>query len=318
MLNCQLPRKFLYCAIKVGLLVSLLWLSKESVAQQDFAWQLEEDHLTISCDKQPIAKYVFGDEKIPRPYWSDIRTLSGIQVTRNHPPRVDIDATDHEGLHTGIWLSFGDVSGNDYWRLKATTKQIQFIDQPKVVDKQLRFTVLNHYLASNDQRPIMQETCRYTLAFREFGYALEIESKFEAIEEVHFGDQEEMGLGIRVATPLVVDRKQGGQIFDSSGRRDGAEIWGKTADWCDYSGTIDNQFVGLTVTPSFKNFRPSWCHARDYGFLAMNPFGRKAFTGGEVSDVRLVPGEKLELGYVILVHASPDSKSYFESIPSRR
>jgi hypothetical protein len=47
-------------------------------------------------------------------------------------------------------------------------------------------------------------------------------------------------------------------------------------------------------------------HARDYGFIAANPFGRKAFRKGELSKVVVKPGESLRLRYGILLHAGED------------
>ena len=94
-----------------------------------------------------------------------------------------------------------------------------------------------------------------------------------------------------------------GTMTDSQGRKNGAEIGGNSADWCDYSGTVDGQHVGMTVFCHPDNFRPSWFHARDYGFLAANAFGRAAFHKGEPSKVVVKPGESLRLRYGILIHA---------------
>ena len=40
------------------------------------------------------------------------------EVTRTHPPG-DGDATDHATMHPGVWLAFGNISGEDFWRNKA-------------------------------------------------------------------------------------------------------------------------------------------------------------------------------------------------------
>ena len=45
-------------------------------------------------------------------------------------------------------------------------------------------------------------------------------------------------------------------------------------------------------------------HARDYGFLAANPFGRSAFGKGEKSKVVVEPGEPLRLRYGLLLHST--------------
>ena len=58
-----------------------------------------------------------------------------------------------------------------------------------------------------------------------------------------FGDQEEMGLGIRVATDHAVTN--GGVITSSDGRKNEKQVWGRQADWCDYSG----KGVGVMLMP---------------------------------------------------------------------
>jgi hypothetical protein len=114
-----------------------------------------------------------------------------------------------------------------------------------------------------------------------------------------------MGLGIRLATPLAV--ANGGRIIDSEGRRDEAQVWGKTAQWCAYSGEVDGKPVGIALMPDPANFRRCWFHARDYGLLAANPFGRNAFMGGEKSRVVVPRRTTLRLRYGLLVFdGSPD------------
>ena len=125
-----------------------------------------------------------------------------------------------------------------------------------------------------------------------------------------------MGIGFRIATPMRVEKESAGRmpagngtILDSEGRRNGDEVWGNSADWCDYSGTLEGKHLGITLFCHPQNFRPSWFHARDYGLLEANPFGRDAFGKGEKSKVPVKPGEELRLRYGVFVHASPKGES---------
>lgn len=265
----------------------------------------------ILVDDAPVATYVYDDAEITRPYFAHVHAPGGKQVSRNHPPVEGIDRMDHPTFHPGIWLTFGDISGNDYWRLKARTEQSEFVEKPHVENGVGKFTVRNRYLSASDpQQVVCDEVCRYTISENSDGYLLTWDSTFSSDREFYFGDQEEMGLGIRVATPLRVEVSDPslppptGTMTDSEGRINGAQIGGNTADWCDYSGTLDGQHVGMTVFCHPDNFRPSWFHARDYGFLAANAFGRAAFHKGEPSKVVVEPGEKLRLQYGVLLHAS--------------
>jgi len=99
-----------------------------------------------------------------------------------------------------------------------------------------------------------------------------------------------------VATDLSV--KSGGVITSSEGRKNEKQVWGRQADWCDYSGTVG----GIMLMPDPQNFRRSWFHARDYGLLVANPFGRQAFTKGEPSRVVVEKGSTLTLRFGVLVH----------------
>ena len=111
-------------------------------------------------------------------------------------------------------------------------------------------------------------------------------------KEFYFGDQEEMGLGFprRDAAARRAAKRTRQRMPPATARfsipkvaRTREQIWGNSAEWCDYSGTIGGQRVGMTIFCHPENFRPSWFHARDYGLLEANPFGRQAFGKGEKS-----------------------------------
>ncbi len=283
--------------VALGLLVALA----AARADETVSFALGSHSVQISVAGRPFATYVFRDEKIPRPYLAHVRAHSGTQVTRNHPPIEGTDATDHDTFHPGIWLAFGDLSGADFWRNKATVKHVEFVEKPIARRDGGHFAVKNRYVSGD--KVICDEICRITIRVRPAGYLILWDSKFTGPDDFYFGDQEEFGLGVRVATPLAV--KNGGRMTNSDGLENEKQIWGKQADWCDYSGTIDGQPLGVLLVPHPRNFRRSWFHARDYGFLAANPFGRNAFTGGAKSKVTVRKGQSLCLRYAVLIHSGP-------------
>jgi Methane oxygenase PmoA len=268
--------------------------------------------LAINIGDQPVAIYCWKDDKITHPFFSQLHAPSGVQATRNHPPVPGEDLMDHDTLHPGVWMSFGDINGSDYWRLKARVEQVDFVDPPQGGPGVGSFAVHNRYLSQADPaQAVCDELARYKIMVRPEGYLLLWDSIFTGERTFAFGDQEEMGLGLRIATQIrAADKAEGkvppgnGTILDSQGRKNEKEVWGNAGDWCDYSGSIDNQHVGLTILCHPDNFRPSWFHARDRGLLEANPFGRKAFEKGETSSVVVKPGEKLRLRYGILIHSS--------------
>jgi sialidase-1 len=284
------------------------------------------ESLLIELDDRAVARYVFREPHVPRPYFDRVRTVSGIEVTRPNPPREGLDPTDHIGLHTGIWLSFGDLNGNDYWRLKARTEHVGFVGEPVTRDGEASFVVRNQYLASGGDEVVCREVCRYTLRTCGGGWLLVADSQFRPEgKDLVFGDQEELGWGVRVATPLVVDRGAGGRMLDSEGRRNGKQIWGRQVAWCDYAGPIDGRWVGVQVCAGRENFHPSWAHARDYGFVALNPFARQAFTKKEPRPKVVPRGETLSMRFGVVVHESdteekcdlPRGYTEFDATPRR-
>lgn len=299
------------CSARLLLLAGLVTSYGVTAQGQPLSFRTQQHAVTLLAGETMLASYVFRDPQVPRPYFAQVQTLSGQQVTRRHPPVSGEDADDHVGLHPGIWLSFGDLSGHDYWRLKAATEHVRFVEPPTVTAAGGRFTVLNRYRTTDGLSTVAEETCRQRIVLVPGGYRLEFDSEFRAGDvDLVFGDQEEMGLGIRAATPLVVDRQLGGRILDSAGRRNGSEVWGRTADWCDYAGPLNGRWAGLTVLAHPDNFRASWSHARDYGFLAMNPFGRHAFTKQDPSRVVVRPGESLRLRFAVVVHETAAEADY--------
>ena len=80
-------------------------------------------------------------------------------------------------------------------------------------------------------------------------------------------------------------------------------MWGKIADWNDYSGPVDEKLVGIAIFADPKNAYPSAWHTRAYGLMAANPFGRdkSAFPAmkGKTDLVKLAKGESLKLRFAI-------------------
>lgn len=256
--------------------------------------------LLISIGGKEVAEYVWNDAQILRPYFKHLRTLNGRQVTRNSPPAAG-DLDDHPTMHPGLWLAFGDLNGADFWRNKAQVKHDGFAMDPQGGAGRGTFTVQNRYEA--DGKTICREGSAISIITCPGGYLIDWTSTFRGENGFVFGDQEEMGLGVRVATPLAVVK--GGEIVDSAGRKNGKQVWGQQAEWCQYGGEQDGQRIGVVLMPSPANFRRSWFHARDYGLVVANPFGQKAFTKGTASRVTVPAGEAFRLRFGVLVYDLP-------------
>jgi hypothetical protein len=251
---------------------------------------------------------------VKRPYFSNMRAPGGIAVTRTFPPVEGVDATDHADMHPGIWLGFGDINGEDFWRNKGTIRHDKFTKPPVVVEisgmegKVLTFGTTSTLL-TKEGRTLGHLDSEFTVGNNlprdgVKGGALVVRwnARFRATEgDLVFGDQEEMGFGVRVATAIT--EKNGGIVTNSHGATGAKNTWGQPADWCDYAGIVDGQRVGVTIVPRPRNAEPCWWHTRDYGVFVANAFGRKAMKQGDKVKTTVLKGDTLELGFAAILHS---------------
>ena len=121
---------------------------------------------------------------------------------------------------------------------------------------------------------------------------------------ISFGDTKEGSFGVRV-NDAITAAKGKGKIENAEGKTGEKDCWGRPSAWCDYSGPINNQTVGITIFDDPKNLSPASWHVRGYGLMAANPFGRgQSFPGmkGRTDLVHLNRGDHLQLRYGILLH----------------
>ena len=100
---------------------------------------------------------------------------------------------------------------------------------------------------------------------------------------------------MRVDGPVAL-----GRLENAEGLLDG-DCWGRRSDWVMAERPIDGRLVRVRIEDADRNPRhPTWWHARKYGLLAANPFGRRAFEGGGESGAMTVTRDApLRLAYVV-------------------
>ena len=280
------------------------------------SFKKDAGRMEILIGDRAIATYVYEDPAIPRPYFCQVKTLDGAQITRIHPPDPVINNgnDDHPTFHPGIWLAFGDIGGKDFWRNKARVRHVKFIEPFVEEADGGRFAVVNSYESTDGQDgPVCEETCTYSIHAGPSGYFLIAKSEFCSNKaDFAFGDQEEMGFGIRLNTPLTV-KFGSGKILSGEGGENEKGTWGKQAKWCAATGTVDGKNVGVALMPAPNNFRASWFHTRDYGLMVANPFGKKSMTApedpGVATDSTVVKrGEAFTFGCGVYVFGGTNDK----------
>lgn len=268
-----------------------------------FAWHQKADRLSITYAGKPVTDYVISDAQVLRPHFQNVRTPHGVQVTRTHPPTAD-EPGDHATMHPGVWLAFGDINGEDFWRNKGRIEHVAFTTEPTVSAGRLTFATRNR-LVARDGITIATQNSHFVIARRgdnAFVLTWEAELRGEGRELV-FGDQEEMGFGVRLASSLT--EKSGGLVVNSDGLSGAKAVWGRTAAWAAYSREKDGRRQGIAIFPSPSNPNPSWWHSRDYGVIVANGFGKRALLPAANGKLIVPRGETLKLRYDLLLFDTP-------------
>ncbi|MFF1634134.1 PmoA family protein [Leifsonia sp. NPDC058248] len=241
----------------------------------------------------------------PRPYIGALYSSDGIRVTRDIAT-APADSDDHLH-HKGVWWGHRDVNGADVWTEFVGHGRIVSIAPAELtVHGDVAQIVHSTRWVDADGTPLLDDmrVLRASAPRRDGSQTLDIESTMHAAYgPVVLGDTKEAALvAVRVAP--AIEERRGGRIELSSGAVGSADSWGAGSDWCDYSGTIDGVTVGAAIFDHPDNPLAARWHVRDYGLMAVNPFGLSDFTGDSTARgaLPLEPGSPLVFRYRVLVH----------------
>lgn len=273
-----------------------------------------DGRLLIEIDGDLFTAYHFGSD-VTRPYFHPLVGPTGASVVRDFPmvEGVDGETSDHPH-HRGMWTAHGDVNGHDNWLEGLGKASIRHSGFPRLVSG----PVYGSFDASAEWidrwgSVALTDTRRVTVFNlgpdeRLVEYAIRVSASHG---QVTFGDTKEAGIvSIRVASSMdgpTRDRPGGkGKIETADGSVGEAEAWGRRAAWCDYSGPVGEDIVGIAILdhPTNPRFPTHW-HVRDYGLMTVNPFGLHDFTGdtnAHLGDLIVPPYESRVFRYRILIH----------------
>lgn len=265
--------------------IVIAWLA--NAAQAQFSLEQQSDRIDVLYDGKLFTSYRFlsGSKPILWPIIGPDQQ----KMTRSYPidDSVEGEAHDHPH-HRGLWMTFGEVDGADWWAEgpgRGTVAHRQIVES--VAEGPTARIVAEHQWMKpskegEESRPLLKETCGYT--FRIDGDERIIDCEYilqndASQESIPFGDTKEGMFAIRVPESMRGDRP-GGELLNSEGDR-GGDVWGKSAQWVDYSGPTlpggkDLYGIAILIHPSSFRAQGLW-HARTYGLFAHNPFGIKDF-----------------------------------------
>lgn len=228
----------------------------------------------VRSGDEPFATLRLGaGERTPAIF--PLHAPGGPMVLRAFPfEKREGESEDHPH-HRGAWFAHGDVDGHDFWhdpdcRIETRSCERTTPDTLRLVADWI-----------SPEGPLAVET--RTMRFSETGGRRRIDFDFELTPTdrgLILGDTKEGTVALRLAPTLRVDGPRArGRLENANGLRD-RECWGRRSDSVSAEGPVDGRLVRVTMTDESPGPEgPTWWHARTYGLLAANPFGRRAFEG---------------------------------------
>ncbi len=277
------------------------------------------DHIDVTVDGRPFTTYYFGPQTA-KPYLMPLRSASGIVVTRGFPVVNDVSsgnpkASAFEPHQRPLYFGHGDIDGLDFWQEQIFDKYyddhghqayghlaLKKLGQP-TADGQSATVSARFTLDSPNNRVIGEESQSFTFSGDDRNRIIDCEFILYATNgPLDIGDTKEGTFAIRLAPELSAPHDH---MLNSTGAKGEKAIWGKPADWVDYSGTVSGKPVSIAVFDSPRSFRhPTTWHARAYGLFAANPFGLREFTKDPNKDGSwaIPEGKSLTFRYRVLIH----------------
>jgi hypothetical protein len=262
-----------------------------------------DGRVRVEVDGELFTEYIHDLDV--QPVLHPVMGPHGVRMTRLWPldESDEREARDHPH-HRGLWMTFGDINGVDFWRALDP--------QPKVLhDELLRAEVeegvgvieSRNRWVNTDGRVHCTDTRTIRLSTRGGARIIDYAVTLHASEgPFTFGVNEEGMMAIRTHPELRLEGDVAkGHAINSEDVR-GKPIWGERARWVDYWAPIDGKVVGVAILDHPSNPRhPTWWHARHYGLITANPSGGHDTTG-QTKPIEVESGQSLSFRYRFVFH----------------
>ncbi len=288
----------------------LLGLASAAMLAASVELKQGNEQIEVIIGGKPFSTYYFHKD-VAKPYLMPLRTPSGVVVSRPFPLFNDVSMADRklpgfEPHQRPLYFDHGDIDGVDFWseavfssafrRSGAANKQenanvvprahghMRLVKLEEVTGGPDAGVIRARYtLEDSNNRVLGEETQTYTFRGDDRRRIIDCEYVIYAgSNAIVFGDTKEGTFALRLNAELSTPHDR---MLNSHGAVGEPAIWGKPADWVDYSGTVSGKQVGVVAFDHPSSFRhPTTWHARAYGLLAANPFAAREFTHDEKQD----------------------------------
>jgi len=304
----------------------------------------DQQRIDITVNGDLFTSYVYHDSisTLKKPVLFPIMSAQGHFVTRGFPlkPRAG-ERADHPH-HAGLWFTYGDVNGLDFWGFSDATPQQNWHRMGTIKHRGLKSVKNNEMTVAMDWvKPdgsvLLKEETRFIFHAGPNMRAVDRITTLTALEDADFNDTKEGMTGLRVNRalehptdrPITLTDAQGevetvpvldntgvtGEYLSSEGIT-GIDVWGTRARWMALRGVIEGEDLAVVIFDHPENpGYPTYWHARGYGLFTANPFGHKDFTNDQhYFNFKLLKGESTTFVHRYLFQSGPTTAEQFEAL----
>jgi len=265
-----------------------------------------DDRIDVRIHGKLFTSYHFSPKQA-KPFCFPVMGPTGKPVTRAYPmAKIKGETTDHKH-HRSWYFAFGNVNGIDFWTERQKCGHIVHARFERLTSGPVfaEIRARNNWIAPNGKK-VMEDRRSYRFYNVPDHCLIDWQIQLWATEgPVKMGDTKEGMAAFRVAKTLRVKSRLGGRIEDADRRVNERQCWGKRSPWCDYSGPVDGETVGIAFFDHPTSFRyPTYWMVRDYGLFGANPFGYSYFLRDKTQDgsYRIPRGGHITFNYRIYIH----------------
>ncbi|HUP03426.1 MAG TPA: PmoA family protein [Bryobacteraceae bacterium] len=272
------------------------------------------DKISVQIDGKPYTDFYVAGADVTKPYLHPLRAASGTYVTRMWPmENVEEEAKDQKDHphQRGVWFAHDSVNGLDFWNNEASYTTP---NRGRIALKELgavkggadsgSIAATFEWTPMSGGAALLREDRVMTFYRDPKLRTIDFDITLTALQRVTFGDGKDGVFGIRIR-PILQEDTGTGRIVNADGLATEKEVWGKPSNWCDYSGDVHGEKLGIAVLDNPANPRhPVRWHVRGYGLFAANVFGLNVFTNDKSQNgaVTIEPGQTLRYRYRVVVH----------------
>jgi len=286
----------------------------------------------ILYDGKLFTSYIYPDD-MEKPVLYPIYTAKGTVVTRGFPrdPRPG-ERIDHPH-HVGLWFSFGDINGLDFWNnsyaIPADKKDLYGSTRHRAITKtesgkDKGELDIEADWNDNSNKTLLKEKTRFIFKGKGDERIIERITELTAVDTVVFTDNKEGLIAIRVDRAFEEPSTKPEVFLDANGNEtnvpsmnnegvngvyrnsegvEGGDVWGKPTRWVSLSADKNGEKISLAIIDHPNNpGYPAHSHARGYGLFSTNNMGSQVFEPqAPLVTFTLTPGQKAVFRHLILV-----------------